>query len=99
DDRIADLDLRMADGFLVWTGNAKEFFGSEGFLVEVDRLGCSLDDQMRGERVVSLGNRCNWVGHGLLLLAPLVSCEWPSYRNWMSKETDGKTGSRRKHRF
>ncbi len=51
DDGIADLDLGVPDP-PVRGRDAHDLLGVEGALIEVDRAGGAVDDQVRGDRVI-----------------------------------------------
>lgn len=61
----ADLELGVAD-FAVGAGHAHDFGGAEDVLVVVDGAGGSIDDEVRGDGVVVLGNVRDF-GHDVLL--------------------------------
>jgi hypothetical protein len=54
--RVADAHERVHDR-AVRHRVAAELLGAEGLLVEVHRLGAALDDEVRGQRVESVGDR------------------------------------------
>src|SRR5579864_8688816 len=65
DSRVADLEFGVTD-FAIGLAHAKNFGGTENFLVIIDGLRSILDDQVRRYRIVSFGNEWNFA-HGDLL--------------------------------
>ncbi len=64
--RVADPDFGVTDllAVLARDGQAEQFLGIERLLVELERLGGIVDDQLRGHAVVTSG--CGLGCHGIL---------------------------------
>jgi hypothetical protein len=57
DDRVTNLDAGVHDLRAVRRQRARKLNGAECTLVELDRLGGTRDDKVRGDRVEPLGDR------------------------------------------
>src|SRR5581483_4641547 len=61
--RVADFHFGVHD-LAAGTAHAEQLGSPERLLVELNRVGCSVDDQIRGDCVIALGYRPGWAGHG-----------------------------------